>query len=212
LNLLCSSAPEKLERRRHVAADAPLVRTGVLELVVDPTRPDAPLLSHELAVAGPACGFLLGAPGPDPRLAPLLLPAPSTDAFAALPASARTRLARAVRESSASATPLRLYFRGAFGTGRHAAAQLLARSAGTSLLALDLSRPDLDEHVLDRLLRNALLEARLRGRLVYLSGADAVPARWGDAAAGRLLGAVARHPGIVVLSGTAEWWAPEGDL
>src|SRR5262249_37318596 len=125
LNLLCSSAPEKLERRRHVAADAPLVRTGVLELVVDPARPDAPLLSHELAVAGPACGLLLGAPGPAPRLAPLLLPAPSTDAFAALPASARTRLARAVRESSASARPLRLYFRGAFGTGRHAAAQLL---------------------------------------------------------------------------------------
>jgi AAA+ superfamily predicted ATPase len=212
LNLLCSSAAEKVERRRHVVSDAPLVRSGVMELAGDQTRPDAPLLALELALAGPVCGFVLGAPGPDPRLAPLLLPPPSADAFATLPAPARARLARAVRRATASATPLRLYFRGAFGTGRHAAARLLARAAKTSLLALDLSRSDVDEHVVDRLLRHALLEARLRGWLVYLSGADAVPARWGEAAAGRLLDAVARHPGIVVLSGTAEWWAPDGDL
>src|SRR5262249_31346299 len=142
LNLLCSSATEKLERRRHVVSDAPLVRTGLIELAGDPMRPDAPLLSLDLALAGPVCGFVLGAARPDAPLARLLLPPPSADAFAALPAPARARLARAVREAAASATPLRLYFRGAFRTGRHAAARLLARSANTSLLALDLSRSD----------------------------------------------------------------------
>jgi AAA+ superfamily predicted ATPase len=212
LNLLCTSAAEKLERRRHVTPDAPLVRTGLLELAADPARHDPPLLLLELALARPASGFLVGAPGPDPSLAPLLLAPPSPDAFATLPAPARARVTRAVREAAASATPLRLYFRGADGTGRHAAARLLARSADTSLLALDLSRADVDEHVLDRLLRYAFLEARLRGWLVYVAGADAVPARWGDAAAGRLLAAVARHPGIVLLSGTSEWWATDGEL
>jgi hypothetical protein len=212
LNLLCVTPEEKVERRSHFCAEAPLLGSGLLDLVGDPARPDAPLPSLELALAGPVSGFLLGAPGPDPRIAPLLLSEPSADELPALPAPERRRLRRVMAAAEASGRPLRLYFRGPEGSGRHPAARELARAHGTRLISLDLARTGAEEAALDRLLRRALLEARLRGWVVYAGGVDAAVQRWGEPAAGRILGALAAHPGPVILAGTAEWTGEEREL
>ena len=211
LDLWCSSPAEKAERRRHVTADAPLVRSRLLALAADPSRPDAPLLARELVAAGPVSAYLIGAPGPHPALGPLLAPEPARDAFGTLAAGARIELARAVREAAAAGSPLRLYFGGPPGCGRHATAMAVARSAGARLLALDLARAPVDEPELDRLLRLALLEARIRGWAVLVAGVDVAAARWSDAAGARVLAAVAEHPGVAILAGAADWIAPDGE-
>ena len=61
LNLLCDNAEEKVVRRSHFAADAPLVANGLLHLHSDSARPRSPLLSYELAAwLGWIVGLLLG--------------------------------------------------------------------------------------------------------------------------------------------------------
>src|SRR5215467_8752678 len=52
LNLLCRSAADRLERRRHFLPEAPLVRHGLIELVADPAQAPPPLLAHYLRLDG----------------------------------------------------------------------------------------------------------------------------------------------------------------
>ena len=67
LNLLCSSTEAKVARRDHFAADAPLVREELIELVADP-GPPPPLLGRFVKLDDAVVRFLLGEDGLDARI------------------------------------------------------------------------------------------------------------------------------------------------
>jgi hypothetical protein len=69
LNLLCPTAAAKLAGRAHFAADAPLLRHGLLHLVPEPNDLRPPLLAHYLTLDEQIVRLLLGPAGLDSRLA-----------------------------------------------------------------------------------------------------------------------------------------------
>jgi hypothetical protein len=203
LNLLCSTAEEKLDRRIHLEAQGPLVRHGLLVLVADPSQTAPPFLAHYLKLDNQIIRFLLGQPAPDGQLAGYCdLIEPSLD-WDGLPTSVelRTALPALLKQHDADGQGLRLYFRGAPGAGKRKAAEALAGTVGTVLLAGDLTRivdaPDFEQR-LNCLLRETLL----RGCLPYLSGMDAFRAETRATQRDTLLQKLASHPGSVILAGT----------
>lgn len=69
LNLLCRSAEDKLARRKHFAADAPLIRERLIHLIPDPHAGHPPLLQHDLKLDEQIVRLVLGEDSLDSRLA-----------------------------------------------------------------------------------------------------------------------------------------------
>jgi hypothetical protein len=180
LNLLCSSADEKLARRAIFQAEAPLLRESLVRLDGDETTP---LLRRVVDVDDQIVRWVLGIGGLDLRLADCceLGPAPAG-------------------EPHSGGTDIRLYFRGRAGAGRRAAAEGLAEANGRPLLAVNAER--LPDGTARRLMR----EAALHGALLYVDRTDALAERPREIAA--LLTEVEGHAGPVVFAGEAAWIAP----
>ena len=70
LNLLCTSPGEKLERRAHFAAQAPLLRHGLIRLSAEPHQVDPPLLALAIGLDEQVVDVLTGQGGLDRRLVP----------------------------------------------------------------------------------------------------------------------------------------------
>jgi hypothetical protein len=194
LHLLCSSAADALARRAAFQADAPLLRERVVQLVPDPTQPEAPLPRKAIKVDEQIVRLLLGTGGLDSRL----------EAFCELrrPASAGDLVLAEEMEAElrrlAGARRLRLYLQGTPGSGRRVAAESLAAERGLPLLAADLARmPAGTAPVLAR-------EGRVSGGLLYAANADVLRERNVDEFE-LLVGELRRHGESFVLAGTARW-------
>ncbi|HEX6674948.1 MAG TPA: ATP-binding protein [Actinomycetes bacterium] len=206
LNLLCSTAGDKLARRAHFAPAAPLLRRGLLHLVADPQEVEPPLLARYLKVDDQVVRWLLGEPGLDGRLAPFaqLLQACEADELS-LPADRRRALPAACAQAWRRGEPLRLYFRGRAGTGRRRAAETLAAVSGASMLVARLGEALAAGADVAEILRLAFREAWYRDALLYLEGMDELRAEAAQPALDLLLAELARHAGVAVLSGTRPW-------
>lgn len=206
LNLLCSSAQEKLERRAHFSPEAPMLREGLLHLVRDPNYVEPPFLSQYLKLDEQVTRLLLGDSALDPRLAPFCEVARSAPDWNDLPLASEIKAALAglVRQAHDNRGPLQLYFQGSKGAGKLQAAQALAAGVGAKLLAV---RTD---HLLEQtgardLIKLLLREAQLQGAVLYISDLSDVreqelPMRRQD-----LLDAVSRHNGITIIAGKKPW-------
>ena len=203
LNLLCSTAAARLARRAHVAADAPLIRHGLMLLSPDPNHVHPPLLAHYLRLDEHVVGFLLGQDGLDARLVPFCQAVAPASQLATPPLDAETgrALTALVVEARTVHQALRLYFHGPRGAAKDQTAEALAAQAGAPLLRVDLARVPPAASDAEPLLRLAFRHARLQDAILYLDAMEtlesdgrAVTFRW-------LLDAVADHPGIVILAG-----------
>jgi len=206
LNLLCSSADEKLERRAHLGPEAPLIRDGLLQLLPDPNQVAPPFLAHYLKVQPQIIRFLLGLPGLDPQFAAfcrLSQPASQCDCSRFFPEELGAVLPVLLEQSVTDGEPLRLYFRGAPGTGKRSAAEALAARTGRTLLSCDLSRMS-DCSEFGNRLNWVLREAALRDCILYLCGLDGLCAD-GHAHRQTLLQTLAGYAGPLILSGTQPW-------
>jgi hypothetical protein len=142
LNLLCSTASEKLAQRAHFSTDAVLLSQRLLALVPDPGSVHPPLLAHILSPDEQIVDILLRQGGLDRRLtACCRLVAPqkrATDqrgaADEARPATATARSLAAMAHEAWGRSPLRLYFQGPRGAGKRRAAEALAAQMGLRLL------------------------------------------------------------------------------
>jgi ATP-dependent 26S proteasome regulatory subunit len=211
LNLLCSSAQEKLERRDHFSSEAPLLREGLLHLVPDPNQVEPPFLAQYLKLDDQVTRLLLGHFGLDQRLAPFCEvghPAPDWNALP-LPDGIKLALAGLVRQAHANRSPLQLYFQGPPGAGKRQAARALAAVASAELLELRADQL-LERSGLRELSKLLLREAQLRRAVLYISGLDDV--REQDLATRRreLLESVSRHNGITILAGKKPWVPTSG--
>lgn len=200
LNLLCESAAEKSARREHFAADAPLQRNGLMRLVPDPSQVQPPLLAHYIALEDQTVRMLLGQRGLDRRVAEMCKLEHGSVALVDLNTSPEIEhgIAQLVQEARNSALPLNLYFYGLSAQVRRNVALALAHDLNAPLLEVSvpavLAAKDNVEGNLALLLR----EAQFQNAIAYL---DAFDGEIPDAA----FRALARHRGVVVLSGRAAW-------
>ncbi|MCG5212162.1 ATP-binding protein [Streptosporangium sp. KLBMP 9127] len=209
LNLLCASAVARIEARRRVAPDAPLIRHGLLHLVVDADQPHQPLLARALKVDEQILHLLLGEPTLDSRLASCAVLTYPGETVAAPPLDPATRQALPGPGHGGSHAP-RLYFHGPADAGQRAAAEALAGEYGLPLLAVDLERAARSETPLDEVIRIAFREAWLRRTAIFVSGADVVLDEPASGAHDRLLSEVAAGRGLTVLAGRRRWTAGPG--
>ena len=210
LNLLASTAEDKVARRASFALEAPLIRHGLVRLVPDPHHVQPPLLAHYLKLDEQVVRLLLGEPGLDRRLencCRILPPEARTAGLEELPLERETRVAlrTLVHRVRGSNQPLRLHFYGRRGAGKLHAARALAKEAGCSLLVADLNRWPEAKAEFESTARVTFREAWLTGAILYLDGIDSL--RRDDAATqlSRLIEAVAEHPGIAILAGEQAW-------
>jgi AAA+ superfamily predicted ATPase len=205
LNLLCSTADEKLARRPHLEG-GPLVRHDLVHVIPDPNQLEPPFLAHYLKVDTQLVRYLLGDGELSASVAEyceLAEPAPDWDG---LPAAADLswRLPALVRESNGNGQVLLLYFHGAPGTGKRKAAESLAGTVGVRLFAADLSRfadaPDFGQR-LSCLMRDACI----RECLLYLCGLDALRLDTRAQQRETLLQKLASYPATVIVAGSQPW-------
>jgi SpoVK/Ycf46/Vps4 family AAA+-type ATPase len=201
-NLLCAGPEQRVERRVHFSASAPLLGKGLIHFVFEPGQAEPLLLARPFRLDPHVVDFLLGGKGLDPCLrefCELLTPRPEGE---------QTQLREDVKEvlpflaAQAFTThrPLRLLFQGPPGTGKRGAAEALAGSVGANLITAALGRVA-EKPEFDRLLTALDREACLHDAVLYLSETDVLQSD-DLACQHRLLQQkLAQFPGTVILAG-----------
>ncbi|BAY29288.1 ATPase central domain-containing protein [Nostoc carneum NIES-2107] len=206
LNLLCASAADKLERRSHFCADAPLIRHNLLHLISESDRSKSTLLARELHLDDQVIRFLLQQPGLDERLATfcqLIYPNTSLNDLY-LNAEIKQALATLIIEDWQAQKPLQLYFQGSDKLSKHLTAEALAATIKAPLLTADLAKIADNKANFAATLNLICREAWFQNALLYLDGLDTLP---NDQAIlyADLMRAIAQHRSITILSGIEPW-------
>ncbi len=214
LNLLTSTAEEKLSRRARFALEAPLIRHDLVHLMPDPNHVHPPLLGHYLKLDEQIVRLLVGEQGMDRRLegyCQLLKPNATTTRLEQLPLERANldALVNLIQRARDTGQPRKFHFSGRRGSGRLRAAQSLAGEVGLSLLVADLSRWPEGKAEFESALRVTFREAQLQNAILYLDGVELL--RHGDRTTqfSRLREVIATHSGILILAGTEAWAADE---
>ena len=174
LNLLCGSAEEKLQCRKHFAPSGALIRSNVIFLVPDPHHVQPPLLSHYLKLDEQIVGFLLGQRNQDARLLPfcqLTRPAVSFDEVA-LRAELKSALRKLASQARKKQRPLLLYFRGDNSVEKEGVVGALAGSLKMQLLHVDLNRLVDQSSEFRKLIGVVIREAWFQYAVLYFEGVD----------------------------------------
>lgn len=191
-----------LEARSRLAPGSVLVDSGLLQ--VGPRSPERPgLLAQPITSVPGLANYLLGLGYGDPRLEDATSPGPVVADWGAVPVEPALRerlsaLGRRLRDGPSPAPVVVL--RGPDGSGRHAAASMLAAEAGLGLLHVDLRACHGAPEAPGRMLAAALLAQRLRRAALFVTGFDTLCAdgrACGDAAAAART--LARAPALPVL-------------
>jgi SpoVK/Ycf46/Vps4 family AAA+-type ATPase len=207
LNLLCSSAEAKLERRTHFAADAPLIRHNLLYLIADTNHSQTPLLSHTLKLDEQIIRLLLNQENLDRRLASFCkVVAPVAHAeHLSLNRGAGQSLPLNIERLKELPQPLRFYFYGPSVSDKRRAAEALACELGVPLLIVDMARASASEMDFEHLLKLVFREAEFRQAVLYLDDLESLRAD-GQALHYRLLlSSMAEYAGIAIVAGHQAW-------
>lgn len=213
LNLLTSTAEERLERLGHFSLEAPLLRYRLVHLVPDPHHVEPPLLGYYLKLDEQLVRLLLGGSGMDRRLegrCQWLEPNTSIVPIHDLPLESDTLdlLRSLIRRAGEIHRPLQLYFHGPHGIGKLTSARALASEAGLCLLVVKLAQWPEAKADFESLLRVAFREAWLKKAALYLEGVEVLRRETQNAQFSRLMEMLAEHQGITILSGTEPWSSP----
>jgi SpoVK/Ycf46/Vps4 family AAA+-type ATPase len=209
LDLLCETVETKLVRRVHFSYDAPLLRSGLLQLVADPPQARIPLLAHALRLDDQVVAWLLGQERLDPRLAPfcsLREPGMHLDQLRLLEDTKRA-LTTLIRETRASGAPLKLYLHGRAGTGKRSTAEALAQASGLRFLSADLREAAEESDDFEQICLRLWREAWFHQALLFVEGIDILAGDEHRRQARCLHRFVAEYPGVVILAGNDPEWA-----
>lgn len=217
LNLLCSSAEEKIERRAHFAPDAPLVRRNLIHLIAEPNHYQPSLLSHSIMLDEQITNLFLLQEGLDSRLSPFCELIHQAFEMGSVPLTDGSR--RALRfltdNTNGKRQQLHIYFHGPRGVGKKMTAAALAFEAGRSLLIADLARI-YNEPGFEYLLKILFREAWFKDAILCLDEIDALFSEENTVPCRQMLKALADYNGITVLIGTKPWiqrgFGPRGVL
>jgi hypothetical protein len=206
LDLLCTDAGDHLDRRERFAADAPLLRHGLIEVLDEADHPNAPLLARSVRVDPQTLRVLRGSGELDDRLAAFcrrVVPACRLDELALLEPDRR-----ALAQAATGRRNARLFLQGPPGAGRGRAAEAFAAAAGRLLLLVDTEAAMRLQDAWDPLLLRLGREAELDDAVLYLDGATDLIEGPADRRARTLRAAVHDARGPVLVSGSAAWPGP----
>jgi hypothetical protein len=190
LDLSCSSASDKLDKRALFNPASPLMANRLIRLSGEAS---APAIQREVSLDPRVAGFLLGEGGLDPRLAP------SVGVFEQRAREpARRGLVRLAERARRTPGPLTVVFEGADEEEKQDAAGALADELGMRLL---IGRVDAAQRLgadLGEWMGDLAREALLWPSIVYLAGLEAM-----SESSGRdtVLGALGAFRGLVILAG-----------
>jgi AAA+ superfamily predicted ATPase len=207
LNLLCTSAADKLVQRLHFAPEAPLLRHEVLHLIPNPQQSRTTLLAHELHLDQQIVRFLLAQPGLDTQLQPTCqliqpLQSPAIAPHLSLNPEQQQVLSNLLIHHQTTHQPLRLYFQGSDRQGKRRLAEALAAIAHRPLLIIDLARLLEDKSSFSMILKRSIREAQLQAAWIYFDEFDPLNPQDHPLLYQHLWQAIAQHLGITFLSGT----------
>lgn len=174
LNLLSSDAVTKWEGRDRFSPDAPLIRTGLLQLIPDPHQTQPPFLSFYLKLDEQVSRFLLGQSGLDPQLevsCELIQPTATLDHLF-LASEIKQGLRSLTQEFNQTRQPLSMYFQGVSGLGQRTAAEALAAEVNRSLLRVNLTQILEPKTSFPQRLKRVQREALFQNAVLYLEGGD----------------------------------------
>ncbi|WP_414523929.1 AAA family ATPase [Umezakia ovalisporum] len=174
LNLLCSSAIEKLSRRVHFSASAPLITHDLLHLSPESHQTDPPLLAYNLKLDAQVIQILLGEQGIDSRLVgfcQLITPKFNLDKLPLKPEFKQGLLA-IITANWQAGKPLNLYFPGEDKSGKRHTAEAIAQSLGVPLLIAVLGRIVDNKGEFETNTKLLFREARFKNSLLYIEDLD----------------------------------------
>ncbi len=201
LSLLCPDDGERLALRARFAADAPLLRHGLIRLAADPNFLHPPMLAQFVSPDEQVLWFLLGTRGLHSGLAASCMveqdPSGELDELLA-PPDTLCELERAAAAIAAKTTTLALWLHSPGGDCAVDAGRALAEAGGVPLILLDATRVPAQDA--ESTLRRALREARFRGALLCIVQTEI----WLDEPfASARLAALLREPTCPTLLGSA---------
>ena len=204
LNLLCSSAKEKLQRRKYFTPDSQIIKQNIIHLLPDPTSNEAPLLRHFLRLDNQIVSLLLGDDDLDRRLTAFCRRIYPEAALEELPLSDELKriLSALVDDARQSREPLRLHFHGACGSGKRRCAEALAGQSGMNLLLVDLQSALTSEIKPEQLFNILSREAWFKDSVLYINAADVPASETLNNVSRQLQEALSEHSGISILSST----------
>lgn len=207
LNLLCPNAAVKLERRAHFAPDAPLIRHGILRLILDSNEVDTTLLAHTLKLDEQIICFLLHQDSLDSRLDPFCKLVASAASLREVPLSTEFKrvLPALVSYAWEEHRPLRLYFHGPSGARKRDAATALAAEIGKTLLIVDLAGAITARADFPQTLRLIFRYAWFYKVIPCLCNLDVLRSDENSTMYRYLLDMLANDGGITILTGTQPW-------
>jgi hypothetical protein len=191
LTLLCSSALEKIDRRRYFSSDSPLICNTLLHLVSDIAHPT--LLERNLVLDDQVIRFLLHQPGLDPQLlSSCNLKSTPSDRQLAQPWDA---LCQWIERADQTHSPLRLYFQGVNESSKRDVIAALNRPVLTVNLG---AIRDNTSTILKRVFR----EAEFQNAILYLEKIDSLQ---DSACFDVLLHLLSERQTVTLLSGRQSW-------
>jgi AAA+ superfamily predicted ATPase len=207
LNLISTSAAEKLAHRVLFAADGRLLRLRLIRLTPDDRTSLAPLLAHVVMLDQQVTDLLLAGGGLDRELAAYCrwsTPPPGEWQVTALPEAVRRSVLRASL-AARGRYPLRIQMCGPEGSGRRAAVRALAGELQLPLLTLEVAHlPEDDEEAAGVVFR-AFRQADLREAMLCIDGPSALPP--GSRRRTALLDGLTGQAGITALIDVEPWTA-----
>lgn len=202
LNLLCSSAVEKLSRRSHFTAQSPLVQQGLLHLIPDPNQSDLSLLAHAIKLDPQVIHLLLQIKGLDERLSSCCEWIMPKIRFQDLPFSPfiSQALPALLQAEWTSKQPVKLYFHGVDRAGKRRVAEAIAHVLNVPLIRVNVTQLVLLKSEFVPTLRVLLREAIFQNGLLYFEGLEALQTPDQEACYQSFIHALTSHDKIVILA------------
>lgn len=202
LNLLCSSANEKLERRAYFTPQGALVRNGLLHLIPDPHQADPPLLAHIIKLDGTVVRLLLGESGLDARLQGFCrFNLPQRDRPILEPSFLQTKL-DFVKEIWQIQDSFTLFFQGVDRGCKEQTAIAIAQTLNVPLLIANLAQLEtlkLNEFL--ETIKLLLREAQFQAALLYIDRLEILQTPENAALLTTFLNEITSYSSLVILSG-----------
>jgi hypothetical protein len=206
LNLLCPTIEAKIKAREYFSPAAPLLKNHLIYLTGNEANGyqegQRSLISTFIKVDERIINFLLGFDELDPRIRDFSYLLETKRSFEALilPEDLKSRLKDSVNWHILNRTPLKLLFKGPYGSGKKTAAEAACREANTYLLIVDSKV--LLENNFPEIASLVLREALLQDSALYFEEFDALLAvNEAKSSLKNLVYNLKNHPSCVFLAG-----------
>jgi len=207
LNLLCTSAVEKITRRVHFAANAPLIRHGLLHLFPELNQTDPPLLAHNIKLDPQVIQLLLGETAIDERLISFCQLVTPKFQFDQLPLKPEIKqgLISLVTSDWQTGKSLNLYFQGEDIPGKLNTAEAIAGSLQVPLLIVTLGQILDTKTEFESKIKLLLREARFKNFLLYIEDLENLQTQENTILYRSFLHQLQEYPRVAILSAIKTW-------